>query len=125
MTMRARQSGMTMISWAVLIALIGFVGMFGFKLMPIFMEYSSINSALSTASKNVTAGETPAQIRSNISSLFDVNNIDVIKASDVDITTNPDTKSVVISIDYDARTNFVANVDLIVHFTKTYPVGGH
>lgn len=122
MTMRARQSGMTMISWAVLIALIGFVGMFGFKLMPIYMEYSSINSALTTASKNVSPGETPAQIRSSISSLFDVNNVSVIKPSDVDITPNPDTKALAISIDYEARTNFVANIDLAVHFAKTYPV---
>ena len=56
MTMRSRQSGMTMISWAALIALIGFVGMFGFKLMPIYMEYSSINSALTTAAKDAVSG---------------------------------------------------------------------
>jgi hypothetical protein len=123
--MRARQSGLTMISWAVLIALIGFVGMFGFKLMPIYMEYSSINSALTTAAKDASSGEAPAKIRSSISSLFDVNNIDVIKASDVDIKQDPDTKAIVLGIDYDARTNFVANVDLIVHFEKTYTAGVH
>jgi hypothetical protein len=114
-----------MISWTVLIALIGFVGMFGFKLMPIYMENSSINSALTTAAKNVQPGESVAQIRTSISGLFDVNSINAIKPADVDIKQDPDTKAIVIAVDYEARTNFVANIDLAVHFVKTYPVGGH
>ncbi|HEX7965986.1 MAG TPA: DUF4845 domain-containing protein [Gammaproteobacteria bacterium] len=125
MSKRKHQSGLTMITWIVLIAMIGFIGIFGFKLMPIYMEYNSINNSLTTVSKQVTSGETPAQIRSNISSLFDVNSVDVIKADDVEIKQDPDTKALVMNLDYDARTNFIANVDLVVHFEKTYSASGH
>jgi hypothetical protein len=105
--------------------MIGFIGIFGFKLAPIYMEYNSVNSALTTVSKQITTGETPAQIRSNISSLFDVNSINVIKPEDVEIKQDPDTKALVMNLDYDARTNFIANVDLVVHFEKSYTAGGH
>lgn len=123
MSKRARQSGLTMISWILLIGLIGFVGIFGFKLIPIYMEYSSINSALMTAAKNATSGESPAQLRVSISGLFDVNSINVIKPEDVDIKVDPDTKAMVMDLDYEARTNFVANIDLVVHFQKSYTAG--
>jgi Flp pilus assembly protein TadG len=123
MNMRNSQSGMTMISWIILIGLIGFVGIFGFKLIPIYLEYNSINNALATAAKNATTGETPAQIRSNIDNLFDVNSINDIKASDIDISTDPDTKAMVMTLDYNPTTNFIANIDLVVHFHKTYAAG--
>ena len=35
----------------------------------------------------------------------------------------PDSKAVVMSLNYDARTNFIANVDLVVHFENTYTAG--
>ncbi len=125
MSKRKHQSGITMITWIVLIGMIGFIGIFGFKLFPIYMEYNSINSALTTVSKNVTAGESPAQIRSSINGLFDVNSISVIKPEDIEIKQDPDTKALVMNLDYDARTNFIANVDLVVHFEKTYSAAGH
>ena len=125
MNTRARQTGLTMITWIILIGMIGFIGIFGFKLLPIYMDYYSLNSAMTTAAKNATEGESPAQIRTSISSLFDVNSINAIKYTDVDIKADPDTKQLVLSFDYDARTNFIGNVDLIVHFNRSYPVGAH
>lgn len=126
MNIRARQTGLTMISWIILVGMIGFIGIFGFKLMPIYMNYYTIDSALVTASKNITQGESPAQIRSSIDNLFDVNSVNTIKAKDVSIGPDPDNpKSLVMSIDYDERTNFISNVDLIVHFAKSYPVNPH
>jgi len=123
MNMRKRQSGMTMISWVILIGLIGFVGIFGFDLMPIYMEYNSINSALTTVSKGVTAGETPAQVRVSIGSLFDVNSIADARLNDVDVKVDPDTKAIELDLDYEARTKFIANIFLVVHFQKTYTAG--
>lgn len=123
MNMSARQKGLTMITWIILIGLIGFVALFGFKLMPIYMDYFTINKALIDVSKNIEQGETPGQIKTSISNLFDVNSVNTLKVDDVDISTDPDTKAVTLSIDYDARTNFIANIDLIVHFSKSYSGG--
>lgn len=124
MTMRSRQGGMTMISWILLIGLIGFVGIFGFKLLPIYMDYYAVNKSMIAVAKDVQPGESPAQIRVSISNMFDVNSVNVIADKDVNIKIDPDTKAVVLGIDYDARTNFIANIDLMVHFEKTYSAAG-
>jgi len=121
MAMHKHQTGMTMISWIVLIGLIGFVGIFGFKLIPVYLNYFAVNKALITAAKNLQPGESPQQIRIALSGVFDVNSINVISPNDVEIKIDPDTKAIVMGI---TRTNFIANIDLIVHFEKTYSAAG-
>ena len=122
MSKRKYQGGLTMITWILLIAMIGFIGLFAFKLIPIYMDYSTINSALTTVAQNA-AGKSPTQIKSDIDNIFDVNSVDVVKVSDIVIKPDPDTKAMTLYLNYDARTNFVYNVDLIVHFEKTYTAG--
>lgn len=125
MAMRKHQTGMTMISWILLIGLIGFVGIFAFKLIPIYLDYYSLNKAMTNVAKNIQPGESPQQIFISISGMFDVNSVTAISDKDVSIKIDPDTKAVVLGINYDSRTNFLANIDLMVHFEKTYTAGGH
>lgn len=126
MAMRKHQTGLTMISWVLLIGLIGFVGLFAFKLIPIYLDYFSLNKAMTTVAKEVQPGESPQQILIALSGVFDVNSVNVISDKDVSIKVDPDTKAIVLGIDYDSRTNFLANIDLVVHFEKTYSTaGGH
>lgn len=125
MAMRKHQTGITMISWILLIGLIGFVGIFGFKLLPIYLENFSINKAMTTVAKGLQPGESPQQVLFAISGVFDVNSVNAIKPEDVKIKIDPDTKAIVMYVNYDARTNFIANVDLVVHFEKSYSAGGH
>lgn len=125
MNMRKHQTGMTLISWIMLAALIGFVGLFGFKLFPIYMNYFTINNILTNVSKGVTEGESPTQIRKDIGNFFDINDVNNLKPEDIEIKPNPDTKALTLILDYDSRTNFVANIDLVVHFSKTYTAAGH
>ena len=123
MSKRKHQSGLTMITWVILVGMVGFIAIFAFKLIPIYMDYYTINSALITVAKDIKPGEAPAQIKSSISNLFDVNSVNTVQIDDIGIKPDPDGKGLILSLDYDARTNFVANVDLIVHFEKTYPAG--
>jgi|SRR6185312_2748514 len=123
MSNRKQQSGLTMITWIVLVGMIGFIGIFAFKLIPIYMDYSTINSALTSVAKDAKQGESPAQIKSAISNIFDVNSINTVQVDDIALKPEPDGKGLIMSLNYDARTNFFANVDLIVHFEKTYSVG--
>ena len=120
MSKRKYQGGLTMITWVLLIGMVGFIGLFAFKLIPIYMDYSTINSALTTVAKDMTPQETPAQIKSAIDNIFDVNSVNSVKVDDIVIKPDPDTKAMTLGLDYDARTNFVANIDLVVHFEKTY-----
>ena len=120
---KRKQSGLTMITWIVLIAMIGFIGVFAFKLVPIYMDYSTINSALTTVAKSASPGVSPGQLKSAIDNAFDINSVTAVKVDDIDIKPDSDGKGLVMNLDYDARTNFIANVDLVVHFEHTYTAG--
>ncbi|HEY3859355.1 MAG TPA: DUF4845 domain-containing protein [Gammaproteobacteria bacterium] len=123
MSKRKHQSGLTMITWIVLICMIGFIGIFAFKLVPIYMDYYTINNALTVVAKGANQGESPAQLKSSIDNVFDINSVDTVKVDDIGIKPDPNGKGMILSLDYDARTNFIANIDLIVHFEKTYTAG--
>lgn len=123
MSKRKYQGGLTMITWILLIAMIGFIGLFAFKLIPIYMDFYTINNALTTVAKDVTATESPVQVKQAIDNIFDVNSVNAVKVDDIGIKPGADGKGLELDLDYDARSNFVANVDLVVHFEKTYTAG--
>ena len=123
MSKRKHQSGLTMITWIVLVGMIGFIGIFAFKLIPIYMDFYTVNSALMTVAKDAKPGEAPAQIKSSINNIFDVNSVNTVQVDDIGIKPDPDGKGLTLNLNYDARTNFIANVDLVVHFEKTYSAG--
>ena len=123
MSERKHQTGLTMITWIILIAMIGFIGIFAFKLIPIYMDYYTINNALTTVAKGATPGEAPGQLKKAIDNVFDVNSVTAVKVDDIDIKPDSDGKGLVMNLNYDARTDFIGNVDLVVHFEKTYPAG--
>lgn len=125
MNIRKHQAGLSMLSWVILILLIAFVGLFGFKLIPVYMDYTTINSALTDVAHQATANTSPASLHSAIEKRFNVNNVNVISADDVKIGSDPTSGNTTLTLDYDARTGFVANIDLVAHFHKVYQVSGN
>ena len=122
----SHQAGLTLISWIILILLIGFVAMFGFRLFPIYMEYYSINASMNTAAHRIQVGETPAQIRLSIDNLFTINGVnDVTSEKNVIISSPQADNTITLTLHYDERVNFIGNVDLLVHFHKTYRATPH
>ncbi|MGH8372352.1 MAG: DUF4845 domain-containing protein, partial [Gammaproteobacteria bacterium] len=117
--------GLTMISWTLLILLIGFVALFGFKLVPLYMDYMTINAALTNVAHDSAEGTSASGVHSAIEKQFNVNDVNVISADDVKIGTDPNTNNMTLTLNYDARTGFVANIDLVVHFSKVYQVVAH
>jgi hypothetical protein len=124
--MRKHQTGLTMISWVILLLLIGFVALFGFKLVPLYMDYMTINAALTNVAHQAADGPVSASsIHYAIEKQLNVNDVSVVSADDIKIGTDPTSNNMTLTLDYDARTGFVANIDLIAHFHKVYQVVSH
>jgi Domain of unknown function (DUF4845) len=120
------QSGLTLISWIILIALIMFVVWFGVRLFPIYMEYYSINTTMNTVASHIEVGETPMQIRGSIDSLFTINGVrDVSPKDNVTIAPSEDGTGLILTLDYDSQSDFIGNVDLLVHFHRVYRANPH
>ncbi|HVA55786.1 MAG TPA: DUF4845 domain-containing protein [Gammaproteobacteria bacterium] len=122
------QTGLTLISWIVLIMMFAFIFWFGFCLFPIYMQYYSINSVVQKKSQEITVGEMPLQILHSMDMTFTINGVqdpNLTPEKVLTIAPSDDGKYLIFTLDYDARNNFIGNIDLFVHFHKTYQATPH
>lgn len=123
-----RQAGLTLISWLIILALVAFVFWFGFSLFPIYYQYYAINKVVKNTAQQVTAGETPTQILNSMDMKFVINGVQdpsMTPEKVVKVSVDPDGTSLELTLDYDARSNFIGNVFLLVHFHNTYKAVPH
>lgn len=123
MKLRSKQRG----AWLGLVYTLGSLGFFGFiglKIYPVYLTEMKIERAV----KEV-AGETEpnaesgsAAVTSALNKFWNVEDIEVIKASDVKLK-NTD-KGKVLKYDYWSQVQIFANVFLSFHFEKEYPIKG-
>ncbi|MGA9855964.1 MAG: DUF4845 domain-containing protein [Gammaproteobacteria bacterium] len=122
------QSGLTLISWIVLILMFVFIFWFGFTLFPIYMQYYSINSIVQKKAQEITVGEMPQQILHSMDMTFTINGVQdtaLTPEKVLTITPSEDGNGLIFTLDYDRRNNFIGNIDLFVHFHKTYKAIPH
>lgn len=123
-----RQEGLTLISWLIIFALAAFVFWFGFSLFPIYYQYYAMNKVVKNTARQVTTGETPTQILNSMDMKFVINgvqNSSLTPEKVVKVSVDPNGTSLELTLDYDARSSFIGNVFLLVHFHKTYKAVPH
>lgn len=128
MKSKRHQSGLTLISWLIILALVAFVFWFGFSLFPIYYQYYAINKVVQTTAQQVEAGETATQVLHSMDMKFTINGVQdpsLTPEKVVTIAPAPNGTSLILTLDYDARTSFIGNVDLMVHFHNTYQATPH
>lgn len=110
-----RQRGMTMISWILVAAVVGFIATFGLKLIPIYLEQIRLNNVMEAVQKDfAVGGATPRTVRESVANKMAVNDIRAVKSSDL-IVRNED-GVMTAGFEFEQRTNFMANIDLVVRY---------
>lgn len=112
-----KQSGMTPTGTFIVIILVGFGIYLGMKIVPLYLEYFNVVSSINSLKDDpdLTAkGE--RQIRVLIRKRFEINDVKRVRAEDVKIVKSGG--KLIVSVQYDAQTTIVANVDLIARFKK-------
>lgn len=115
MNTMGKQKGMTLISWVVVIAFIGFHFMLAIRIVPVFAEDHTITTFWKTL-ENDTAlvGASPANIRKSVMKKFRINNITALKQEDIKIKRSGD--HYVVTADYEPRGKIIGPLDFIVSF---------
>lgn len=120
MLLQERQKGMTFLGYVLLLGVIGFFAIMALKLAPVYLEYQSIVKIMNNvAEENVS---TPNAIRTTIQKRLDINNIETVKARDFRIA--QDKGTIVLSIDYEARTKFLGNLYFLLLFDHSVTLRG-
>lgn len=115
-----RQRGMTLIGWIMTLTVIGFFALFAIRLTPVFLEYQSVVSSMSQL-KELPAQASIVDIRRSLDKSLYINGVDDVEARDFDI--RKEGGGTVVAIEYESRTGFIANIDLLVSFSHSVTVG--
>ena len=112
-----KQRGATMWEMCLYIFVFLFLVTTGLKLGPLYIQDRNISSALDALNESVGSDATDADIKNRLSRTFQVSMIDDALLKDLSIDRSSVTP--VVTLDYETRTPFVGNVDVILHFSHT------
>lgn len=113
--MRRNQQGMTLISFIVVMAVVGVFIYVGMKLVPMYSEYFSVKKSLEgMASEAGMSDNDPAKIKDLFFRRMDVNYGDDVKPENV--TLKRKDAGWVMTVEYDVQRPLIANLDVVGHF---------
>lgn len=115
-----RQRGMTLIGWIMTLTVIGFFALFAIRLTPVFLEYQSVVSSMNQL-EELPAQASIVDIRRSLDKSLYINGVEDVEARDFDI--RKEGGGTVVAIEYESRTGFIANIDLLVSFSHSVTVG--
>lgn len=110
-----KQKGMTLISWVIVVAFVGFLFMLAVRILPVFAESHTIESVWKKM-ENDTAlvGASKAQIRTSIMRKLKVNNVSVLTKKQIKIKKLKG--NYIVSAEYEPRGNIIGKLDYIASF---------
>jgi hypothetical protein len=125
--MQHSQRGMSTYTMIVFVLMLGFSGLFAFKVGMATMDNWTVIEVLESLTKdNSVRDMSPKQIRDFIERKFEVNRIEHINVKD-DILIKSVKGGREVTADYEARMPFFSNIDLVVKFDSNsviIPGGG-
>ena len=113
-TMRRNQSGITLMSFLVVLVVVGFFLYIGMKLFPMYSEFYSVKSALKGMSTEGLSGKDPAQIKDSFFKRMDISFSSNVKPEHVRVESSGG--STRIDVKYEVRVPVVANLDVVGRF---------
>lgn len=121
--MRRNQSGMTLLSFILVMAVVGFFVYIGMKLFPMYSEYYSVRSSLKAlAAESGVADRDPAQIKADlIDKRLYVNYVTSVKSDNIIV--EQVNGGVQVRINYEVRKPMLYNIDVVGKFSATQMLG--
>ena len=110
------QQGLTLISWIFVLIIVAFCGIFAFRVIPMYAENVYVQNALkSLAEPGMKVSEmSDSEIKKKLSNFYSVNNVRSAGAQNIVIDRKAN--SIIVKIDYEARSNLFYNIDIVMSF---------
>lgn len=121
--MRRNQSGMTLISFVMVAAVVGFFLFIGMKLFPMYQEFFAVKSALKgMASEGGIGNQDVGAIKDKFFKRMDINFSTNVKPENVRIENKGNGQTIYVS--YEVRVPMVYNLDIVGKFDAEQALGG-
>ena len=118
-TMPARQRGLSLISWMVILVVVVILGTAAFRMIPAYMEYNTVATTIrTTLQDNRAAMMSEGEIRESIRKRFVLNQVKVITPDDVEVY--KDGAFLKAEVDYEVREPMFYNVSIVMTFQEEF-----
>jgi hypothetical protein len=123
MSMRSKQTGVTLIGWIILLVPLAICVYAGIRLTPVYLNYMKVARTLEQVKSEFKEDDTrgAANIRNAVEKHLNVESVDYPDIKDIKITR--DGKKWIISAAYDDQAPLFANVFILVSFDKSVTLG--
>lgn len=113
--MKRNQSGLTLIGFVIVLAVVGVFAYVGMKLFPMYSEFYSVKQALKgLAAEPGIANTDPAKVKDLLFRRLYVSYAENVKPNNVKITR--DGKGYVVTVSYEVRRELIGNLDVVGKF---------
>jgi len=113
--MKRNQSGMTLLSFVMVLAVVGFGLYIGMKLFPMYQEYYAVRSAMKGLANEPGSGDMdPGKARDLLFRRLDLNYVDNVKPDNV--TFERADRGWKMNVKYEVRKPLVGNLDVVGNF---------
>lgn len=109
--MRNGQQGLTLMSFIIVLAVLGFFGYIVAKLWGPYYEFTNVKRAMdSVASETGSGDKNISQLQVSLQKHFDVGYVESIDAKQATLVKDQ------LSMNYEVRTGFIYNIDFVIKF---------
>ena len=124
--MKSRQSGITLIGFLIVMAVVGFFAFMAMKLLPSYSEYMGVVKAMNQIASEGTSGKTLDDIRRELAFKMNFQYVDdsTIKPADITIVHNNGDANQ-LNVTYDKQIPFMYNISFLLHFDKSVALQGN
>jgi Domain of unknown function (DUF4845) len=123
MSMRSRQTGITLIGWIILLVPVAICAYAGIRLAPVYLNYMRVARSLEQVkSEFKDTDASVADIRKSLEKRLEIEMVEYPDVKDIKIAREG--KGWTVSTSYDDQAPLFANVFILVTFDKSVTVGG-
>lgn len=116
-----RQQGMTLISTILIIVMVGFIGLIGLRLFPVYLENFKVSSHLQQLASDANTGKlSDSEIVQALSKRFSIDDVTNVKPENIFV--EREAGAINIAVEYEVRTAGIANVEMVASFIEEVTV---
>lgn len=120
-SVHAKQSGISLIGFLLLMAVGSFVVLFAVRVAPIYFDHYLIKSTIESLNKDPDLqSKSREEILGLLQNRWDINNIETVKKKDVKITREEGTLK--LQLKYEVSRNVYSNLDVLVRFDDEFVI---
>jgi hypothetical protein len=123
---RARQSGITLLGFVIVLAVAGIFAFVGMKLFPAYSEYYNVVSAMEQIAREPgSARWSPAEILTSLEKRMYINYVDERFVNKRSFQIKRAGSGYTLSVKYERREPMVYNIDYVAKFERTVQIGAN